>query len=297
MKIFDYFNKPSRAAYVFLFPSLLTLLVFSFIPLGGAVFISLLNLDIYFSNTAFAGFANFLRAFTDARFWNALLNTVIFAITEVALHVGIGLLVAAAAADASFSNRFFRSIFFIPVVCSMTAIGITWSLILDGTIGLFPYLIESFFGVTSFSFFREMRTAMPTVVAMTVWKNFGYTMSVLVVGINNISRNYYEASEIDGASKIKQFFYITVPCLLPALGFCLITNIVGSLQVFDQVFVTTQGGPQFKTETLVMYIYKTGFSMSFNLGYSSAMSVLLMILIIVVSLTLYLKMFVADKDM
>jgi multiple sugar transport system permease protein len=142
-----------------------------------------------------------------------------------------------------------------------------------------------------------MNTAMPTVVAMTVWKNFGYTMAVLVVGINNISRTYYEASEIDGASKVKQFFYITVPCLIPALGFCLITNVVGSLQVFDQVFVTTQGGPQFKTETLVMYIYKTGFSMSFNLGYSSAMSVLLMILIIVVSLILYLKMFVTDKDM
>ena len=137
---------------------------------------------------------------------------------------------------------------------------------------------------------------MPTVVIMTVWKNFGYTMSVLVVGINNISRSYYEASEIDGASKIKQFSYITVPCLLPALGFCLITNTVGSLQVFDQVFVTTQGGPQFKTETLVFYIYRTGFSMSYNLGYASAMSVLLMILIVAVSMALYFKLFVSSKE-
>jgi multiple sugar transport system permease protein len=296
MKIIEYINKPSRAAYIFLLPSLLVLLVFSFVPLAGAIFIGLLNLDIYFTDVSFAGLSNFLRAFTDERFWNALINTLVFAVTEVVLHVGIGLLVANAVAESTFFNKMARSIFFIPVVCSMTAIGISWSLILDGTIGLIPYMIEKLFGVTSFSFFRELKTAMPTVVAMTVWKNFGYTMSVLVVSINNISRSYYEASEIDGASKVKQFFYITIPCLLPALGFCLITNIVGSLQVFDQVFVTTQGGPQFKTETLVMYIYKTGFSMSFNLGYSSAMSVLLMILIIVISLALYRKMFVSDKD-
>ena len=296
MILFEYFNKPSRAAYIFLFPSLLILALFSFVPLVGAIFISLLRLDIFFSDTAFTGFSNFLRAFRDERFWNALTNTLVFTVTEVILHVSLGLLVAALVAESTLFNRFCRSVFFIPVVSSMTAVGITWGLVLDGTIGLVPYYLEKLFGIASISYFRELRTAMPTVVIMTVWKNFGYTMAVLVVGINNISRSYYEASEIDGASKIKQFFHITIPCLVPALGFCLITNIVGSLQVFDQVFVTTQGGPQFKTETLVLYIYKTGFSMSFNLGYSSAMSVLLMILIVSVSLVLYLKLFVSNIE-
>jgi multiple sugar transport system permease protein len=178
----------------------------------------------------------------------------------------------------------------------MTSIGITFSILMDNTIGLVPYLLNKYLGIPEISYFRDIRTAMPAVVGMTVWKNFGYTMSILVVGINNISRNYYEASEIDGASKVKQFFHITIPCLLPNIGFCLITNIVGSLQVFDQVYVTTSGGPQYRTETLVQYIYKTGFAGPFDLGYSSAMSVVLMVFIIIASLSLYLKMFVSGKD-
>jgi multiple sugar transport system permease protein len=176
----------------------------------------------------------------------------------------------------------------------MTAVGITWSLLTDQTIGLIPYFLK-IIGIERATFFRDPSTAMATVIAMTIWKNFGYTMSILVVGIQSISKNYFEASEIDGASKVQQFFYITIPCLLPYLGFCLITNLIGSLQVFDQVFVTTQGGPQYKTETLVYYIYKMGFSQPFDLGYASAMSVLMLIIILTLSFPLYKKFFMQPK--
>lgn len=295
-KLGSYLNQPKRIAYIFLMPSLLILFVFAFIPLLGSIVIGFMNLDIYFSNPGFAGFANFARALADLRFWNALKNTTIFAVVEVPLQIGIGLLVATAVASSNWFSKVSRSIMFIPVVCSMAAIGIAWNILLDGTIGLVPYLLEKVLGIQDATFFRNPAMAMPTVIAMTVWKNFGYTMSILVVGINSISQSYYEAAQLDGAGKVKQFIHITLPGLAPNIGFCLITNLIGSLQVFDQAYVTTQGGPQYKTETLVMYLYKSGFSAPYDLGYASGMSVLMLVLILAISLPLYLKLFRSNEE-
>ncbi|HLV09112.1 MAG TPA: sugar ABC transporter permease [Halanaerobiales bacterium] len=292
MKIYLY--RENKVSYVFLLPSLIILFVFAIIPLCGSLYVAFTNMDIFFSDVGFAGINNFFRALGDERFWNALKNTIVFAGVEVPLQVGIGLIIASVLASTSFFNKLTRTIYFIPVVCSMTAVGIIWSLLADQTIGLIPYFLKMI-GIESVTFFRDPSTAMATVIMMTVWKNFGYTMSILIVGIQSISKNYYEASEIDGASKIQQFFYITIPCLIPHLGFCLITNLIGSLQVFDQVYVTTQGGPQYRTETLVYYIYKMGFSHPFDLGYASAISVLMLIIILVLSLPLYRKFFMNSE--
>lgn len=290
-----YWYRQDKAAYLFLAPSLTILFLFSFIPLVCSIVISLMNLDIFFSEPGFAGISNFTRALGDERFWNALKNTVVFAVTEVPLQIVIGLLVACAVSSTSLFSKLYRTVFFVPVVCSMAAIGIAWSLLLDGTIGMVPYVCKQLFHITGLSFFRDPDTAMATVVTMTVWKNFGYTMSILVVGIQAISTDLYEAAKIDGASRIKQFIHVTIPGLTPSLGFCLITNLIGSLQVFDQVYVTTQGGPQYKTETLVQYIYKTGFSNPFDLGYASAISVLMLLFILMMSLPVYRKMFQAEE--
>ena len=295
-KIKKFCYRQDKAAYVFLTPSLILLFLFAFVPLVCSIIISVMNLDIFFSDVQFAGLKNYLEAFLDERFWNALKNTVVFAVIEVPVQIILGLLVANAVASTSFFSKAARSIFFIPVVCSMAAIGVVWSLLLDGTIGMVPYFCKEWFGITGLNFFRNISTAMGTVIAMTVWKNFGYTMSILVVGIQAIPKDYFEASEIDGANKIQQFFKITIPQLLPSLGFCLITNLIGSLQVFDQVYVTTGGGPQRATETLVYYIYKTGFTNPFDLGYASAISVLMLLVILALSLPVYFKMFRVEKQ-
>ncbi|HIU75680.1 MAG TPA: sugar ABC transporter permease [Candidatus Pelethocola excrementipullorum] len=289
-----YWNRPEHAAYLFLFPSLLVLFVFAFIPLVASIVISLFHMNIFFTDTSFSGIANFFEAFGDSRFWNALVNTLYFVILEVPLQIIIGLLVANAVHKTSWFNKAARSIFFLPVVCSMAAIGIVWSILLDPNIGYVTGILEKL-GFRGLGFFRDPNMAMPTAILMTVWKNFGYTMSILVVGIQGISQSYYEASQIDGAGKVRQFFSITLPLLKPTLGFCMITNTIGSLQVFDQVYVTTQGGPQYRTETLVQYIYKTGFSQPYDLGYASALSVLLLIVILVISLPMYRKMFMNQE--
>ncbi|HUC94058.1 MAG TPA: sugar ABC transporter permease [Paenibacillus sp.] len=283
-KLFSFINRPERAAYLFILPAVLILLFFTVIPLVASVVISLLQMDPFLQNVKFIGADNFAALVEDERFWNALKNTIYFAAVEMPLQVVLALLVAAFVSKNTLFRKLMRSIYFVPVVCSMAAISIVWSFLLDPQIGSYPYYL-SLLGLPRLEFLRDPNLAMPSVILMTVWKNFGYSMVILIAGIQSIPDSYYEAAEIDGASKTQQFFNVTIPMLIPAISFCVITNTIGSLQVFDQIYVATQGGPLFRTESIVAYIYSTGFSTApYNLGYSSAIAVVLFVIIIAVTL-------------
>lgn len=282
---FEFWNQPKHAAYVFLLPSFLVLTLFVFVPLVAALILGLLNINLFFKDTAFVGFDNFVKAFQDERVPNAFKNTFYFVLLETPVQVFIGLVVAATVAQNTRFNKFVRSVYFIPVVCSMTSIGIIWSLILDSNIGIVPYYIYQL-GFQKPLMLRDPNWAMPIVALLTVWKNFGHTMVILVAGIAGISNTYYEAARIDGASSIQQFRHITIPLLIPSLSFCIVTNLIGSFQVFDQVYVATHGGPMHRTETAVQYIYSRAFSPPYELGYASAIAFMLFVVIAVLSLTL-----------
>jgi ABC-type sugar transport systems, permease components len=278
-----FFQKPQGAAYLFILPALLVLAVFVFVPLVSAVVISFTDLNIFLTAPHWVGLQNFIAIFHDDRFYNALKNSVYF-LLEVPLQIVVGLLVAVYLSTNTIFRRFLRSVYFLPTVCSLTAMGIVWSFLIDPQIGTIPYYLTEL-GFPHLQFLHDTAMAMPMVIMMTVWKNFGMTMVILVAGIQAIPQSYYEAAKIDGATKVKQFFTITIPLLLPSLSFCIITNTIGSLQVFDQIFVMTQGGPIYSTETLVMYIYDVGFtSEPFQLGYASAIAVVLFVIIMVIAL-------------
>jgi len=135
---------------------------------------------------------------------------------------------------------------------------------------------------------KDPDLAMPLVAVMTIWKSFGQNMIIFVAGIQSIPNDFYDASMIDGASRWKQFFYITLPSLVPVLGFCTITSTIGSFMVFDQTYVMTRGGPMFRTETLVQYVYTRGFIVSpFRLGYASAAAFMLFIVIAAITMLMY----------
>lgn len=288
-RIGHYWNKPNHAAYLFLLPTLIILAGFVFIPLIGTFALGFFNINIFFTNTTFVGLNNFIRFFSDERAISALGHTLYFTILETPIQVIVGLVFAVILAKNTTFNKFCRSVFFIPVICSLTSIGIIWSMLLDPNIGSVPYLISKL-GFPIPKFFHDPTFAMPTVAILTVWKNFGVTMMILLAGIQGISLSLYESAKMDGATKIQQFFFITIPQLTPSLGFCILTNFIGSMQVFDQVYVTTGGGPQFKTETAVQYIYQRGFSPPFELGYASAVSSILFIIIAILAVTINLYM-------
>ena len=129
--------------------------------------------------------------------------------------------------------------------------------------------------------------AMPTVILVTVWKGFGYTLTVLSAAALGVSKSLYEAAEIDGATGLQQFFYVTVPGIRETIGFCMVTTLIMSLQVFDQIYVMTGGGPQNSTETLVGYIYNRGFQTApYDLGYASAIAVYLFFIIAIMTAVL-----------
>ncbi|SDG73417.1 carbohydrate ABC transporter permease [Marvinbryantia formatexigens] len=276
-------TKKDRVGYLFIFPAVFILFVFTIIPLICSFFISLTDLDIFLATPDFVGLENFKRTFEDERVWNALKNTFYYTVISVPVQLVIALVLAYWLYKPTRFNKLCRTVFYIPVLCSFTAIGILFSLLLNSTVGYIPYLISLVTG-EPIALLSDTRFAMPIIIFISVWKSFGKTLIILVSGINDIPSNLFEASEIDGASKTQQFFRITLPNLLPTINFTLLTSIIGAFQVFDVVYVTTGGGPLFKTETMVQYIYQRGFSNPYELGYASAMCVELFLIIAVIVL-------------
>jgi multiple sugar transport system permease protein len=257
--------------------------VFVFVPLLGAVIISLMNIDIYMNDISFAGIGNYLRMLTDQRVGNATFNTLYFALLEVPLQILIALLLVMFMTKNTRFHKLLRTTFYLPYVCSMTAVSIMWSMLLNRNSGMLPYLLSRF-GVTMPNLLTSTTWAMPTVIFVTVWKGFGYTLTVLSAAALGVSQSLYEAAELDGASGLQKFRYVTIPGIRDTIGFCTVTTLIMTLQVFDQIYVMTGGGPQYKTETLVGYIYNRGFQTApYDLGYASAIAVYLFLIIALIT--------------
>ena len=276
-------TKKDRVGYLFIFPAVLVLFVFTIIPLVISFIFSLTNLDIFLAWPLFVGLDNFKRTLGDERVWNAFKNTFYYVVISVPIQLIVALVLAYWLYKPTRFNKMCRSVFYVPVLCSFTAIGILFNLILNSTVGYIPYLISLVYG-EPIALLSEVKFAMPIIIFISVWKAFGKTLIILVAGINDIPSTYFEASEIDGATKTQQFFHITLPNLLPTINFTLLTTIIGAFQVFDVVYVTTGGGPLYKTETVVQYIYNRGFSAPYDLGYASAMCIELFFVIAVIIL-------------
>ncbi|MCI1882174.1 MAG: sugar ABC transporter permease [Sporolactobacillus sp.] len=294
--VLRFWNKPAHAAYLFILPSTLILTIFTVIPLIGTLGLSFFQINIFFTNTHFVGWDNFVRFFHDQRAINSMWHTIYFTLLETPTQIIVGSLLAAALSRTTLFNRCCRSTFYVPVICSLTSIGIVFSMLLDPNIGWIPYMLHKI-GISTPQFFRDPTLAMPSIAFMTVWKNFGVTMIIMLTAIQSISESLYESAEMDGATKSQQFFHITIPQVIPSLGFCVLTNLIGSMQVFDQIYVTTNGGPEFKTESAVQYIYSRGFSAPYALGYASSVSTILFIIIAVIAVTANLYMTRKERQM
>lgn len=272
-----------KQAYLFIAPALLILTVFVFIPLCGAFVISLLNIDIYMNNISFAGLKNYLRMLHDERVSNATFNTFYFALLEVPLQILLALLLIMFMTKNTKFHKLLRTIYYLPYVCSMTAVSIMWSMLLNRNYGLMPYLMGKL-GMEVPNLLASKTWAMPTVIFVTVWKNFGYTLTILSAAALNVPNSFYEAAELDGAGGLQKFIYVTIPSIRDTIGFCTVTTLISALQVFDQIYVMTSGGPQNSTETLVGYIYNRGFQTApFDLGYASSIAVYLFLIIAILT--------------
>ena len=282
------------APYLFIAPVILLLFLFNIVPLIICFVISLYDADIAFNLNKFVGLGNFREVFGDSRFYNSLSVTLKWTVIEVPIQLIIALILAGLLTRNTVMNKIFRAIYFMPIICSATATGIMWKLILHSNVGYVTYLLRVA-GFGKINFMNAAGITFYVIVFMSVWKTFGISTTILIGAMQNISRSLYEAAEIDGCGKFKQFFHITIPGVKPTLWFLIMTRIIGSFQVFDIVYTTTGGGPSLTTETLVTYIYTRGFEV-FRMGYASALSVVLLGLILIITVITYGAMLRDEKD-
>ena len=240
-----------RVGLTFTAPALIVLAIFVFYP-AIKTFITSLTTDRINRSGKFVGFQNYIDLFQSDDFWTDVINTLVYAV----LYAPIVVIVALAFAlllnrkDLKFVG-FFRTCMFLPFVISLTVAAIAWQFILSPSLGLVPYWLDQLFGIEGLNLLGTRETAMATIVFITVWKNFGYFMVIFLAGLQGISAELYEAASLDGASAWQKFRYITLPALRPTFNYVVIFGLIGSFQVFDQVFILTSGGPARSTETIV----------------------------------------------
>ena len=267
-----------RAVILFLGPALAAIGVFFFLPVLAAFALSFTDFDIYalgnFEFARFVGFKNYTQLLTDPLFWKAFRNTLEFLLIGGPLSIGVSL--AAALMIQSKLVRwkgFFRTAYFTPVVTTLVAVAVIWRFIYHPRFGLLNYLL-SFAGIGGIDWLGDQHWAMPAIILMAVWKNFGYNMVIFIAGLQNIPAELYEAASIDGAGHLQQLRTITVPLLAPTTVYISILTMIGYFQLFSEPYVMTQGGPLNSTLSIVLLMYQQGFRW-WNMGYSAALAFVL----------------------
>jgi len=269
---------------VFLGPSLLILTVFFFIPVLASFLMSFTDFDIYsLGNLSFLRIVyldNYYKLFNDPLFWQALLNTFYFVLIGGPLSVLVSLLTAILLNSKYIKMKsLFRLFYFLPVVTTLIAVSIVWRYIYHPRFGLLNYFL-SFVGIDAIDWLGDPFYAMPAIIIMAVWKNFGYNMIIFLAGLQSIPEDLYEAAEIEGAGALKQFQHITIPMLAPTTLFISLTTMIGYFQLFAEPYIMTQGGPLNSTLSIVLYMYQVGFRW-WNIGYSTAISFSLFLIILI----------------
>jgi ABC-type sugar transport system permease subunit len=274
-------RRSSRAAGLFLAPSMVLLLVFVAYPILQSAWMSLHDWSYLQPAHQFIGLGNYRELWHDPRFWNALRNTLVFTGITVPAQIAFSLLLATALMRNSVTNKIVRSVFFFPVISSLAIMAIVWKFLLDPDIGLLGKIVTAA-GGPSDGLLQSTTWALPTVIVVSIWKNVGFTMVILLAGMQDVPEALYEAAAVDGAGSVCRFRNVTLPALRQSLLFCAVISVIGSLQLFDQVYVMTNSGPLFHTETLVTYMYTQGFN-QFRSGYAASIAWVLFALIMVVS--------------
>jgi len=276
-----------RAAILFLLPALAVILLFFLLPVCASLLLSLTDFDIYaladIRNIRLVALRNYSELLGSALFWKALVNTLYFT------AVGGPLTVIVALASALLVNTkvarwkpLFRTIYFAPVVTTIVAVAVVWKYLYHPRFGLLNRGLE-LIGIAPIDWLGDPKWAMPAIILLAVWKNFGYTMIIFVAALQAIPEELYEAARIDGASGLQQFRHVTLPMLGPTFVFVGIITAIGYLQFFPEPYVMTRGGPVNSTLSVVMLMYEQGFKW-WNMGYAAAVAFVLFVFIAVATL-------------
>jgi multiple sugar transport system permease protein len=270
--------RTARTGWLFVAPALLAIAVFFVVPVAGALLMSATDFDIYaladLRNVRIIGLDNYLQLLQRPLFWRALLNTLFFVAVGVPLSIATSLGTALLLHSPLARLRgLFRTALFTPVVTTLAAVAVVWIFLLHARYGLLNYGL-SWLGLRPVDWLGDPHWAMPAIVLLSVWKNFGYNMVILLAGLQAIPGELYEAARLDGAGSGALFRHITVPALAPMLLMVSILTMAGHFQIFAEPYVMTQGGPAERTVTVLYLMYEDGFKW-WSLGSASAVAFVL----------------------
>ena len=251
--------------------------IFGLLPIVSLAWISLFDWRILEGTRRFVGFEQYSRILSQASFWNALGNSLKFMLLSVPAGMVVGLLIAMPLAQKFRGSGIFRTLYYLPSVCSMVALSMMWTYIFLPKTGLIN-MTMSMFGWSSIDFLNDPKSALPSLAFMSIWIGLGPRMIIYISGLLAISPSVYEAAKLDGASETVQFWKISVPLLMPSHIFILITGTIGSLQLFTPVYMMTKGGPLGSTDLIGYHIYVEAWQ-KFHVSTSAAQSFVLFLVI------------------
>ena len=283
------------AAYIFIAPAVILLIAFLVVPMIYTVYFSGFKYQIMRPDAMkFIGFENYQKLFSDKNFWLALKNTVYFTVIVVPCQCVLALALALLVSKKFRGVAIFRTMYFAPQLTSMVVISVLWSVLYNANpnTGLINSILVSL-GMSPIKFLSDANTAMNSIIFMSAWQGAGYQMMIFLSGLQGIPRDQYEAASVDGATKFKQFLYITLPGLKGTIKYVIMITMIQAMKLFTQPYIMTQGGPKNSTKTLVYYIYTQGFQKG-NFGY--ACSIAAVFFVIVVCMSMAMKKVTAATD-
>jgi len=270
----------ARTAYLFITPTMLLFFAFTIIPVAMALYLSFTNYDVV-SRMDFVKLENYKRLLKDDLFWTTFKNVAFYSVIFVPLNIILSLLLALLLNFKRFGVKLFRTMNYLPTLTSAVAAATVWIWLLHPEFGLVNNLL-GYIGVTGPAWLSQTETAMLSIIMVTLWQAVGSNMVIYIAGLQGVPDYLYESAKLDGANAIQRFRYITWPQLRPTTFLVSTMSIIGALQLFDQAFVLTQGGPGNVTKTPVYLIYQQGFN-QLQMGYASAQAFVLALAILIFS--------------
>ena len=270
-------NNQAFAAALFIAPALAGTLIFIIIPVICSFGLSFVKWDLL-NPVEFVGWDNYIQIFSEPLFYKILINTIVFAVSTSVFGVIIPLILAAILNSKIRGAEFYKTAYFLPFITPMIVIGVIWEWIFDPNIGLLNQILH-----LHINWLYDANFAMPALIIVSVWKLIGYNMVIFLSALSGISQSLFEAARIDGANHFQVFKNITVPLLAPTTFFVVIITTISSFQIFDLIYLMTEGGPLDSTNVLVYAIYKNAFEY-FNIGKASALAYVLFVIILVLTL-------------
>jgi multiple sugar transport system permease protein len=279
----SYLQDRKSETWVLLAPWLLTLLVFWAYPLLNALYLSFTKYYTLNNRTVWIGFANYIKLAHDPVFWQAALNTTLFVVGTIPFTMFFALLFSALLVRVRLFQNVYRSALFLPSVTSLVVIALIFTNLYSA--GGYINTLLKMAGVAGpdKGWLLTPGTALPAVMVMDIWVSIGYYAVLFLAAMQNVSQDYYEVAELEGTTKWKQFWTITLPLIRPTLLFAIVLNTIKSFQIFTEIYIMTRGGPLNRTTTLVYDVYANAFESADTMGYACAIAYVLFFIIAIFS--------------